>query len=272
MMKQDLNSTNWLQWASGSLLLGKLMQSVWASNPVIEFLGYESWIAPLIRPWMSWESYATQVYPGLSEGAAWVWTLIYALAFLWVVFPQLTKWLIWPGIVLLLLDTGMATAGQYYWWATVLEKTLMWLTPICYLSSRYAKDQGRWMEAARYGIILVFLIHGLYALEVLPRPGYWTEMVSTTTGMSNHMATWFLKTVGILDILAALWLLLNRRVPVMVWYYLIGWGLLTAFGRLSGFITGGTWSDLLINWSYETLIRVPHGLVPLAVFTSLRKD
>lgn len=246
---------------------------MWATNPVIEFLGYESWMAPVVTWWMPWEQYATQIYPGLSEGAAWLWTVVFAIAVVGVILPgRQSNWLIYPGIILLLLDAIMSTAGEYYWVGSILDKILMWLTPICYLSAIYAEDEKKWLRLARYGVSIVFLVHGLYALEVMPRPGYWTEMVSTAIGVTNQAATWMLWVIGVLDILAALFFLVIRPVPALVWYYLIGWGLLTALGRLIGFVHVGTWYDLLINWSYETLIRLPHGLVPLAMFVQIKRD
>lgn len=270
-MKSSVLVTSSLRWATGLLFLGKTLQGAWSVSPVVEFLGYESVMHHVVSPWMSWESYAIEVYPGFSESIALIWTLIYATAFGAVLASRRWLNLILPGIVLLCLDVFMGACGQYHWLPAIFEKTLMWSTPICYLSVAYNDKRRIWIPLARYAIMLVFLVHGLYAINVFPRPGYWVEMIGQTTGIPMELADQFICIIGLLDILAAGLLLLRLNVPRMVWFYLIGWGSLTALGRLSGYVQSSDWSDLLINWSYETLIRVPHGLVPLALYLFLHR-
>ncbi len=261
--------TTTLRWASGLMFLGKFLLCAWSISPVVEFLGYESVMRPLVNLFMPWEDYAIDVYPWFSEVAAWKWTVVYGLTTVVLLGPR--KWHLWiiPGIVFVVLDTLMAAPGQYYWPISILEQTLMWATPICYLSVCYTVNDKVWIPMARYAIVIVFFIHGLLAVGIIPRPGYWDEMLGQTTGLSNTWAIGCLQIIGLLDILVASALFFRLDLPRYVWFYLIGWGLLTALGRVSGYIGSADWFDLLFNWSYETLLRLPHGLTPLALFLAV---
>lgn len=259
-----------LRWATGLMFLGKFLQSAWSICPVVEFLGYESIIRPLVNGWMPWESYATEVYPWISEYAAWLWTAVYGLTVIIILLPKKWHMLIIPGIILVVLDAFMAAAGQFFWPASILEKTLMWATPICYISVCCKCIFKDWIPLARYATVIVFLVHGMLALGIMPQPGYWAEMLGQSTGLSNVWASGILKVVGFMDILAAVVLVWRMDLPPVVWYYLIGWGLLTAIGRVSGYLGSAEWMDLLFNWSYEAFIRMPHGLTPLALYIAVR--
>ena len=45
--------------------------------------------------------------------------------------------------------------------------------------------------------------------------------------------------------------------------------LLTALGRVLGFLTEGYFLDTLVNWGMKPLIRLPHGLIPLALYLEI---
>lgn len=266
--------STWLWIGSAALFLGKVIQSGVAGTAIVEFLGYESWLSGIVGRWMSWEAYAIQVYPKFSEYAAGFWTIGYLVALAGMFLPRTWRWTIWMGAILLLLEAVMATAGQFYWAASFLEKSLMFMAPILYLSARYhLHDQWiRWVFVGRWAVGVVFVIHGLYALDIFPLPGYWIEMVSMATGISGEWAGIFLHGIGLLDIFSALWVVLRPNEGRLVWYYLISWGLLTALGRVLGFLMEGYFLDTLVNWGYETMIRLPHGLIPLALYMEIWKD
>lgn len=264
----------WLFISSASLFLGKMFQAGSSGTAIVECLGYESWLSGLVGLWMPWEEYAVDIYPTLSEMAAGFWTAGYFIAFAGLFLPGTWRWAIWLGAILLLLEAIMSMAGQYYWLVSFLEKSLMIVTPVLYLSAKYPEDRLRinWAVMGRLAVVIVFVIHGMYALTIFPRPGYWIEMVSMVTGFSGEWAGWFLNGIGVLDILVAGWVLLRPGLSNLVWYYLIAWGLLTAIARILGFIQEGFVADALTNWGYETLIRLPHGLVPLALYLRRSND
>lgn len=120
---------------------------------------------------------------------------------------------------------------------------------------------------ARVAVALAFIGHGLPALGVVTPSEKWFFMIESTIELEKEAATTFLLVVGILDVIAAVLILLpKRRLVILGLVYCAVWGLLTAMARpVAHFTTEG-----LDPWLAEGLLRFPHGLVPLYLLLCLK--
>lgn len=117
----------------------------------------------------------------------------------------------------------------------------------------------------KFAIALTFGCHGLYAIGYYPVPGDFQDMTMNILGVSNSQALFILKVAGVLDLFIVVGLFIPRLVSLSV-LYCIGWGIATALARVvSNTTSSNVWWDLH-QWAPETIHRLPHGLIPLALF------
>lgn len=111
---------------------------------------------------------------------------------------------------------------------------------------------------------LTFAAHGMYAFGLYPVPGHFVDMTILSLGVAEETARALLKIAGFLDfgILLLIWV---PQVRKYVLYYAVFWGLLTAFARVWAWFDADLPLESLNQWWYQTVYRLPHGLLPLAV-------
>ena len=108
----------------------------------------------------------------------------------------------------------------------------------------------------RIALALTFVIHGIEALFRVPN---FVDLIIGSgqligLSISQGFAEAILPIIGIIDIVVAVLILCTRRLSVAG--YMVCWGLITAFSR----ITSGGWAEYA-----EVLVRAAHGGVPLAI-------
>jgi hypothetical protein len=268
ILVSTLKNTRWpvrLLWFSSLyLFMGRGIQAMWGNSGIVDFLAFESIISPAVKLFIPWQTYVSEIYPGLAEWVSWGILSIYFLS-LFVLFMPLNKsFILLIGGGVLLADVILALPGDFYWLAGLAGKTLMWSPVFLYLI--YREPSEKWWNVGRWAVSAVFISHGLSALNILPVPGGYSDLITILTGWSEGITRSLLLVVGILDIIAALSILFFPLKVKLVWWYLILWGLVTAFARLAGnFSLEVDFSSNSI-WLAEMLIRLPHGLVPLALY------
>ena len=72
----------------------------------------------------------------------------------------------------------------------------------------------------------------------------------------------FLRIAGILDFVVAILLFIPKTVKPALWYSVI-WGSLTALARVVANFSIEFPMDTFGFWLWETIFRLPHGLIPL---------
>lgn len=115
-------------------------------------------------------------------------------------------------------------------------------------------------------IALTFIGHGLYAAGIHAVPANFVLMTQASLGLSESLARQLLLGVGWLDFIAAFLLLLPwRRCWLLALVWIVPWAMLTTLARLwsyGGLVSAAT---LLTQWLPETIVRLPHVLIPLAL-------
>lgn len=239
-----------LRVAACSLLLGQA---------IIFVLGHSDWVEV-------WE------WP---MGVGYFWAGYWAvLALAIIIRPDLISR--YPGTV------GMATGAlllltianwHAHEWALsqLIEMTLRWSTPLLWLGLAIWPFE-RWKKATTLAIALTFTGHGLYALGwPYPTPSGFFVMTQNILGISALEAQWFLRVAGGLDLIV----LVSLFIPPLArpaLFYACFWGLVTATARSMAFVEmDASWTENM-RWLAETIVRLTHGLTPLALWFALRSN
>jgi len=118
-------------------------------------------------------------------------------------------------------------------------------------------------------ISLMFVGHGMFAVGIHQVPGPFVDMGIMVFGMSEANARLFLIFAGSLDFLASL-LLFIPRTELYALAFAICWGSITAFARIIANFDIHLAAFSSHQWVMETVYRLPHGLIPLAIFLYLK--
>jgi len=135
---------------------------------------------------------------------------------------------------------------KFYHVGQFFEYAIQILTPLFLLLTIYYPDKvfsKKFSIGIKLAIASTFIAHGMYAIGYYPRLGVFVDMTINSIGVSESIAHLILKIAGILDIVAAVSLFLNRYSQVFILYCVV-WGLLTAIAR--------SWANINpdpLNWS-----------------------
>ncbi len=156
--------------------------------------------------------------------------------------------------------------GQFF------EYTIQFMTPVLLYMVLFTSIEFKKIRLiALIAIALTFSCHGLYAIGYYPRPGSFIDMTLNTLPISEPSAHAMLKIAGILDFVVAIAIFIPR-ISYAALVYAFVWGGLTAIARLVGhFHIAFLWNSFS-QWTWEMLIRLPHGLVPLFVIIADRPN
>lgn len=276
MIKQSYQlQVGLLKWATFSVFAGRAWQHFFWDAPYRELLWDDRLMKPLIEtvtPW-TWEEYVTNL--GVDKGIQYAMTglgVFYAICA--VLALAVEKW---PTISRPILSLGafsLAVLGLMYMKEYFLhvgqffEYTLQFLTPVFLLM--VAKQQGIsprtafWMKIA---IALTFTCHGLYAVGYYPRPGQFVHMTMQVLDISQENALTFLNLAGAMDFMLAIGIFLPRKWALVFLAYAVVWGFATSLARTWANFYWDFWLESLHQWLFETVYRLPHGLVPLGLFS-----
>ncbi|MGB3464661.1 MAG: hypothetical protein WBA74_05315 [Cyclobacteriaceae bacterium] len=160
---------------------------------------------------------------------------------------------------------------KFYHHGQFFEYAIQFSLPVFLLIITYYRKQvakANFILFIKIAVALTFVSHGLYAIGFYPRPGIFIDMTINSLGVTEPVAHQILLIAGILDFIAAIGLFLNRIAKPFIIYCIV-WGLLTAVAR--------TWANIQIDFpdlailsQYlpQTLYRLPHGLLPVALLIS----
>ncbi|EZH73723.1 hypothetical protein ATO12_17460 [Aquimarina atlantica] len=156
--------------------------------------------------------------------------------------------------------------GQFF------EYTIQFMTPVLLYMVLFTSIEFKKVRLiALIAIALTFSCHGLYAIGYYPRPGSFIDMTLNTLPISEPSAHAMLKIAGILDFVVAIAIFIPR-ISYAALVYAFVWGGLTAIARLVGhFHIAFLWNSFS-QWTWEMLIRLPHGLIPLFVMIADRPN
>ncbi len=179
---------------------------------------------------------------------------------------RLLELIVWAAFLLCSLYVLLDTREHFGQVAHFFEHAIQLGTPLLLLVSWAGRlrSTAELSFAVKALVAVTFAAHGLYALGIYPLPGHFVDMTILTLGVSESLARQLLWTVGVLDLLAAIALFWPPSRTAACLYMLV-WGTATACARLlSGFVP----EDMLYSLHqslHQTIFRLPHGLLPLAL-------
>jgi len=224
-----------------SVLIGRAWQHIFWDPPYRTLLWDENLLKPIIENvfGLKWEKYVTDLsidhrIQNVIIGIG-IFLFIVAIS---CIFIKISKRLIGYLIAIsggLLVLLSVAYWKEFFWdIPQFLEMTAQWMSPFIFLSVVHAFDKNiNVFRLLNYTLVFTFVGHGLYAIGVYPLPGNWVDMVINTFHCNETSAKIFIKVFGVLDIIAAIFIFLPNFRKIGFYYMLI-WGFLAAFGRLSG--------------------------------------
>ncbi|WP_299524884.1 hypothetical protein [Winogradskyella sp.] len=263
------------------IFIGRAYQFLFFGSPFRELLWDESLMTPLIEGLFKipWNEYASDLRVNSwielsTKLSAVVFILSAVLAIFWfkISFSKLKRSILGIGVVILIFTGICIVKSKNYDILQFFELAIQITAPVILLFSEklLSKTNTSLMAVLKIAIVLVFISHGLFAMGVMPVPGYFIDMTIGILGFDETKARQFLFIVGFLDVLASIGIFFSRTAP-FAFFYLIIWGTVTALAR---FFIGLAFSPLEYaahHNLYLTIYRLPHGLLPIAAYLLLEQ-
>ncbi len=266
---KDRRLLDLLRFTCICLFLGRAWQHLFWDAPYRALLWDEGLLKPFIERWTSftWTEWVTsEVLDQWIQGSIQMTGGFYLLcaACCWRVVSgrRLEQVVLMIGSASLAFLSFLFGKEKFYQLGQFLEYALQVGAPLLLVAFVRAGSITKRIDfAIRWMTALTFACHGLYAIGWYPVPGEFVEMTMTLLKVGDQSAIWFLKVVGALDIVIAFTLVANRFV-IPSYAYAIFWGLATATARVASNVEMTDLAAGLHQWLPETLLRLPHGLVP----------
>lgn len=270
----------WLRIGTVLMLVARAYEYIRWGGPFRDIFyhpqGFGGWYANLIDRSL-WDIYNDHFYERLlayiSDGVG----VVFILTALFIVFyEKLAKhvWILWIASFFLLLHYyGLLYHKNLVQYGVFFEHAAQFAIPWCFVLMK----KGKANTAGWWGVIatsITFFSHGLYAMGYYPQPGHFADMMIVGFGMTEDTARLVLTWIGYVDIVFAIIvlatpLMYERKAFKMVllvniWYAVI-WGLLTAVARVYTSYTPGMFLHWMDQHLFQTVVRVPHFILPLFV-------
>lgn len=277
---------------AATVFFGRAWQHLFWDVPFRTLLWDEGWMTPVVNFFgMSWEAYISNM-----EIATWQEIVMQVLGVFYLILGVLVffatdtapknrdttgqgkaerKWikpLLWIGSVFLFCLSLLYWKEQFYRFGQLIEYTIQWSTPILLIVAIYRLPNNfNFRLLLKIAIALTFIGHGLYAFGYYPTPGNFMQMTIDMFVMNDGQASIFLQTVGVLDFAAAIGIFFPYVWKPAVIYCIL-WGFATAFARIVANFDIQIPIEILHQWLYETVYRLPHGGIPLLFWLLMREE
>lgn len=261
-----------------AVFFGRGYQHLFWDAPYRSLLWDENWMKGIVESLTSysWEQFITSLQiDDQVQGSIRLSGVFYIICGFCALFVRKIKWLRFPiyfGVGMLIILAGLYMKTKFFHVGQFFEYSLQFLSPlflIWYLKNGMTPQLILIMKVA---IALTFTCHGLYAFGYYPRPGNFVDMTINILGLSEMNALKYLNVVAMLDFILAVGIFFPWKFSKFAIGYAILWGLATTSARLVAYVEFNDFFNLLHQWGFEALYRVPHFLIPLCVFRWCYKE
>lgn len=269
-----------VQLATVSVFFGRAWQHIIWDAPFRTLLWDESWMSSIL-PWFTTMSYEDFITSTTMDEAiqdtiklnGWLYLICGLVAILIKKIPRILTPLLWLGSLSLMFLAFLYCKEKFFQWGQFWEYSLQFGTPLfLFYLWKNQTINDRFILIMKIAIAITFVSHGLYALNYYPRPGHFTEMVISILGVSEATANQFLNIAGVLDFIIAVGIFLKGKIRKWMLMYTIFWGVATTMARILGHFYLDMMEDTLMMWVHEAVYRMPHFLIPLAVYYFYEKQ
>ena len=258
------------------IFLGRAWQFIFWDAPFRTFFWNESLLKPFVETiiGVDWQTYANS--PKLDvfiNSSVLAFGILYLLSAIAVILhskiERIANYIIIFGGIGLLLLAFLLMSDRFYQFSQFFEYSIQFSIPFIFVFYHKICIQKHLVLILKLLIAAVFTAHGLYAVGYYPVPGYFLGMVIDILGFTEQGALNFLLVVGILDFIGSI-LIFVPKLTRYALIYLAIWGFLTSFARLvAGFSFDFFWELLHLNL-YQTIYRLPHGILPIIVLLKMK--
>lgn len=272
MQFTDKNIASILRVATFFIFFGRAYQFVFFDAPLRVLLWDQSIMTPFVKFFggQEWNVYATN--PQVDQLINWIQFSIGGIFVLAAISSILVsvkrmylKWFIYLAIPFLVLLFLLQFKDRFYQMANFFEHAIQMFTPLVFIYFIGGHVRlGRIIQFSRILIAATFVSHGLYALGYYPQPGNFIDLVIGTFGWSESFARLFIKVAGWMDLVVVSAMFYKPLSNYAIWY-MVGWGLLTAFARITAGVHIDFFFQSIHQSVYLSLFRLCHGLLPLAL-------
>ncbi len=254
------------------LFLGRAYQAFFWDLPIRALLWSEKLMSGPVKILfgLDWHSYAT--HPNndyymqvINKGFGSFWILCAIAAVSINNYQKFSRYILYSGTVSLFFLAILFSLDKFALWGEFFEYSLQIIAPMILATiSKKNEISLKWLFFIQIAIAVTFFSHGLYAFGIYPQPGAWVQWCMNMFFMSEDFAKSFLKFMGVLDFIAALYLLLplKRFQKFALWYCVI-WGTMTALARLTSNFYWEFPLQSIHQWAHELSYRLLHGGIPL---------
>jgi hypothetical protein len=185
---------------------------------------------------------------------------------------KIVKFILLLGGINLFVLALLLTKNKFYHIAMFFEHAIQFGTPIIlyfFLKNNYESWLLRILKVI---ISLSFACHGLYAIGLIyPIPETFVTMTINILPINDASAKYFLFVMGILDFLIAISIFVPKTSKICLIYAFV-WGIVTALARIISGFNYGISFDILHQYFYLTVYRIPHGIIPLLAFLIIKEQ
>ena len=267
-----------VQAAAVSVLAGRAWQHLLWDAPFRTLLWDQRWMEPIVSglfgtPWGEYVRSAA-VDQGIQAAITGFGGLYLLCALVALFIRRMPRSL---GRLLVLGSAALTFLAFLYWkekfwnFGQFLEYGLQVGAPLLLYHLRY---RNGWSPAFIFTVKLLiavtFVCHGLYAVGYYPRPGHFVQMILDSFAVSEATALRLLDVAGYLDFALAVGIFLPRKIAIPFLAYAALWGFLTAAARVYANFYPAFWQEALLQHLHQTILRLPHVLIPLALIVVLR--
>lgn len=265
-----------LQLSAFTVLLGRAWQHLYWDAPFRAFLWDEKLLSGLVERFstMEWEAYITSMeVDNAIANSIKIFGIFYLLAAILTLFiHQLPRFfyhflllssLALMSLALLYCKERFFSIGQFF------EYTLQFGSP--FFLWWWMRQENpipilpKFTRILKIAIGLTFTCHGLYAIGYYPIPVQFMEMTMNILGVTEELAKTLLTTAGILDFAVAIGIFLPWKWARFFLLYAVLWGFGTTIARVWANFNWEWLDYVLLQWLHESVMRMPHFLIPLAV-------
>lgn len=263
-----------IQIATVAVFWGRAWQHIIWDAPFRTLLWDEAWMTTIL-PWftsMAYEDFITNIeiddaIQNWIKGFGWFYFVCGWITIFIKRIPKFFTHLLWVGAFSLMILAFLYCKEKFFQWGQFWEYSLQFGAPLFlfYLLKKRELSTSL-IFIMKVAVAITFVSHGLYALNYYPRPGHFTQMVIDILGVQESTAVQFLNLAGILDFALAIGIFIKGKVARAALAYAVFWGFATTAARIWGHFYVDMIEDTLMMWVHEAVYRIPHFLIPLALF------
>ena len=269
-----------VQAAAVAVFAGRAGQHIFWDAPFRTLLWDQAWMEPIVSgvfgvPWRHFASdpRVDAAIQGSISAFGWGYGLCALVALFIDHLPRAVGRSLWLGSLGLLFLSFLYWKAKFWNLGQLLEYSLQVGTPLLLYHLRYRRAwSAGFIFLVKLLIAVTFVCHGLYAVGYYPRPGVFVQMILDSLGTSEATALRLLDAAGYLDFALAVGIFLPRRIALPFLYWAAIWGLLTATARTYANFYPEFWAEALHQHLPQTILRLPHTLIPLALIRVLHRS